>query len=218
MNVIYWLDLIGTFAFAISGTLSAAQRRFDIFGALFIGTITAIGGGTVRDALLGSTPVAWLLDINYFYTIFIAVLCTFIFKPYVMKMKKTLFLFDTIGIGVFTIIGLEKALMLSIPAPQAIMMGISTAVVGGVLRDVFCNEIPLIFHREIYATACILGAASFIIMQRFGIDADINSIITTLIIILIRTLSVQFNWSLPHFNGLEPEITTPSKERTEKRA
>ncbi|GET22595.1 trimeric intracellular cation channel family protein [Prolixibacter denitrificans] len=196
--MINFLDLAGTFVFAVSGTHTAMQKRFDLFGALFIGFVTAVGGGTLRDILIGNTPVSWMKDINYFYIIVAAVIFTILFRNFVQKLRKTLFLFDTIGIGVFTVIGLEKALMIGIPIPMAIMMGVASAVAGGILRDVFSNEIPLIFHKEIYATACFAGGVLFIILYKFtSLSESFTVLSTILVIITIRILSVRFNWSLP---------------------
>ncbi|QZT37847.1 trimeric intracellular cation channel family protein [Halosquirtibacter xylanolyticus] len=197
MDLIYILDLIGTMAFAISGTLSAMEKRFDLFGALFIAFLTAVGGGTVRDCLIGSTPVTWMQTPNYILAIVLGVLVTIIFKRDVLRLKKTLFLFDTIGIAIFTVIGIEKGLDFGLPAYSAIMMGVSTAVVGGALRDVFCNDIPLIFHREVYATACLIGGILYAVLHYWGCNENLIIPLTTATIIIIRLLSVKYNWSLP---------------------
>lgn len=196
-NIINIFDLAGTFAFAVSGTITAMQKRFDPFGALFIGFITAIGGGSIRDISLGNTPVSWMINIDYFIVIVAAILFTILFQQFVARLKTTLFLFDTIGIGVFTVIGLEKALAVGIPAPMAILMGVSSAVVGGVMRDVVCNEIPLVFHKEIYATACLLGGMIYIMLSWFKIPNPIIIPVTIGFIISIRLLSVKLNWALP---------------------
>jgi uncharacterized membrane protein YeiH len=197
MELIYSLDLIGTFVFAVSGALSAANKKLDLFGAFFTGFITAVGGGTIRDVVLGNFPVAWIQDSNYLLIIGVAVIFTFLFKSYVMKLKKTLFLFDTIGIAVFTIIGMEKAISLDIQPILGILMGVVTAVMGGVLRDTFCNDIPLIFRKEIYATACVAGAILFLFLKRFGLEPNTLLILTILFIILIRLICIRFKVSLP---------------------
>lgn len=202
--MINFLDLAGTFVFAVSGTHTAMQKRFDLFGALFIGFVTAVGGGTLRDILIGSTPVSWMKDIDYFYIIVAAVIFTIVFRKFVQKLRTTLFLFDTIGIGVFTVIGLEKALQIGIPIPMAIMMGVASAVAGGILRDVFSNEIPLIFHKEIYATACFAGGLLFVILYKFTpLSESFNVLSTVVVIITIRLLSVRLNWSLPRLSKYE---------------
>ncbi len=183
--------------FAISGTTTAAYKRFDIFGAAVCGFATAVGGGTLRDMMLGTTPVAWMQDITYFWIILAGILTTIAFGKQVMELKRTLFLFDTIGIAVFTIIGLKKALFMGIDPPMAVMMGLSTAVVGGIIRDVLCNEVPLIFHREIYATACIAGAVIYLTLNYFGLHENVCEIITAVAIIAIRIVVVRFDIALP---------------------
>jgi len=195
--IIYSLDLIGTVAFAISGALSAADKKFDWFGATFAAFVTAVGGGSVRDIFIGNVPVSWLGDMNYLIAILIGVLITLLFKPIVMKWKKTLFLFDTIGIGVFTIIGLQKALSFGIHPAMAAIMGMFSAVLGGIIRDTLCNDIPLIFKKEIYAIACLIGAGFYLILNYWLVSDAITIPVSMLMIILIRLTSVNFNLSLP---------------------
>ena len=197
MSVIYFFDLIGTFVFAISGTLSAANKKLDLFGAFFTGFVTAIGGGTLRDLILGNFPVAWISDLNYFLVIVLAVFITFLFKKVIMRLKRTLFLFDTIGIGVFTIIGIEKALSLSIHPILAVIMGLFTAVMGGVIRDTLCNDIPLIFRKEIYAVACIFGGLLFLFLKYLQVDPIVNLFVTVISIIVFRLVCIRYKLSLP---------------------
>lgn len=197
MDVLLWFDYIGTFVFAISGTLTAAQKRLDFFGATVIGFVTAIGGGTLRDVLLGDTPVAWMQNSDYFWLILGGVLITILFHKQVMKLKRTLFLFDTIGIATFTLIGLKKALLFQIDPAMAVMMGLSSAVFGGIIRDTLCNELPLIFHREIYATACIAGALIYLLLHHLHAPEVISELVTVLFIIAIRIIAVRFNIKMP---------------------
>jgi uncharacterized membrane protein YeiH len=197
MSVIYALDLIGTFVFAISGTLSAANKKLDLFGAFFTGFITAIGGGTLRDLILGNFPVAWISDLNYLLVITLGVIATFLFKGMIMQLKRTLFLFDTIGIGVFTIIGIEKAISLSIHPALAVIMGLFTAVMGGVTRDTLCNDIPLIFRKEIYAVACIVGGLLFLFLKYMHVDPTVNLFVTVIGIIVFRLVCIRYKLSLP---------------------
>lgn len=198
-QIITALDFSGTFAFAVSGALAAADKKFDLFGALFLGFVTAIGGGTLRDMMLGNTPVAWLHDMRIFYIIIAAVIFTFLFRPTISRFTKALFLFDTIGISVFTIIGLQKGLQVQIHAPVAVMMGVTTAVMGGIIRDVLCNDIPLIFHKEIYATACLLGGVIFLILYYFQFSESVTVLVAAASIFTVRSLSVRYHWSLPKF-------------------
>lgn len=201
MDIIYFLDLLGTFVFAVSGTLSAANKKLDLFGAMFAASITAFGGGTIRDSVLGSTPTFWVIDMWYLIVISIAVLLTFCFKEYIMGLKKTLFLFDTIGIGVFTIIGFEKTVALGFNPIIGILMGVVSAVFGGVLRDTFVNDLPIIFRKEIYATACIVGALMYILLSYFSVDRNVNMIITILLIIAIRLIAIKFELRLPRISS-----------------
>ncbi|WP_321316331.1 trimeric intracellular cation channel family protein [Labilibaculum sp.] len=197
MTILYGLDLLGTLVFAISGTLSAANKKLDLFGAYFTGFITAIGGGTLRDVILGNFPVGWISDINYLIVISIGVALTFLFKKHIMTLKRTLFLFDTIGIGVFTIIGIEKSLNLGIHPFLSIIMGLFSAVMGGVIRDTLCNDIPLIFRKEIYAVACLIGGILFIALNSLGVASSLNQFITIACIIIIRIICIRFKISLP---------------------
>jgi uncharacterized membrane protein YeiH len=196
-QILLSLDLIGTFVFAISGVISASKNKLDLFGALFLGFITAVGGGTIRDLLLGATPVSWIREPYYLFIIILAVAVTYLFKKQVLKLRKTLFFFDTVGIGVFTILGLQKALILDVSPIVAVIMGTFSAVLGGVIRDTLVNDIPLIFRNEIYATACIIGASVFLLLEKLNISFEINALSTILIIIAIRLLSVKFKIGLP---------------------
>ncbi|WP_439183809.1 trimeric intracellular cation channel family protein [Carboxylicivirga taeanensis] len=204
-DLLLLFDYIGTMVFAISGTLTAAQKRLDVFGAIFIGFVTAIGGGTVRDIMLGNLPVTWIQSYNYFFIILAGIVITIVFKTVVNKLRNTLFLFDTIGIGVFTVIGLKQALAFGISAPIAVMMGLSSAVVGGIIRDTLTNEVPLIFHKEIYATACIVGAIIFLIMHYLNVPEVICESVTVISIISIRLWAVKYNITMPHVSLGEEE-------------
>ena len=197
--LILLFDYLGTFAFAVSGGLAAAEKKLDLFGALFLGFVTAIGGGTTRDMMIGNTPVSWLQDPVYFYIIVVAVSLTFLFTKTILRFSKALFFFDTIGISVFTIIGIQKGLHAGIHSPLAVMMGILTAVMGGIIRDVLCNEIPLIFHKEIYATACLAGGVLFVLFVFLDVPEPFTALIAAGVIFTIRSLSVRKGWELPRF-------------------
>ncbi|MEQ8925029.1 MAG: trimeric intracellular cation channel family protein [Fulvivirga sp.] len=197
MNLLYALDLIGTLVFAISGLRLAAKKDMDIFGATVIACVTAVGGGTVRDLLLGATPVAWIVNIHYPIAIISAVPITIVFKKYIINMKRTIFIFDSVGIALFTISGMEKALEYGLNPGLAMAMGMVSAVVGGVIRDLLCNEIPLIFRKEIYATACLTGALFFFILSELGVNTDLNYILTISVIFTIRVVAIKFNLSMP---------------------
>lgn len=197
MSLLYFLDLTGTFVFAISGAIAASNKRFDIFGSIVIAFVTSVGGGTIRDVLIGYQPVGWMRDLNYLYLIGLAVVVSYFFKPYVLKLRKTLFLFDSIGIGLFTILGLQKTLNAGLDPLVAIMMGTVSAVFGGVVRDILCNEIPLIFRKEIYATACVLGGVLYWLFIQIYDETFWSTVLTVLLIIGLRVLAVKKQWSLP---------------------
>jgi uncharacterized membrane protein YeiH len=196
-ELIYALEIIGTFVFAVSGVSTAASKKFDILGVVIIAFVTAIGGGTLRDVMIGVQPVSWMLDLNYIYTIILAVIMSFFFLPYLLKLRKTLFLFDAIGLGLFTILGLEKALAIGLSPVVAIMMGTVSAVFGGVLRDILCNTVPLIFSGRIYASNCIAGGIVYLILITNGVDKNLTMLFTVSLIIILRVLAVRRNWSLP---------------------
>lgn len=197
INFLYILDITGTFVFAVSGTITASERKMDPFGAAVIAFITAVGGGTVRDVLIGSVPVGWMLNLHYLYAIMAGILITFFVKKQIMKLHKTLFLFDAIGIGLFTILGLQKTIAAELSPLIGVMMGTVSAVFGGVLRDVFSNQVPLIFRNEIYATACILGGLLFLLLNELGIERLISTLCAMLFVIVLRILAVRYKWYLP---------------------
>jgi uncharacterized membrane protein YeiH len=198
MQLPYYIDLLGTLVFAISGALAASDKNVyrDIFGVTFTGFVTAVGGGTLRDMILGTRP-AWVSDGNYLIAITIGVLVAIFFKYYILKYRKTFFLFDTLGIALYTVVGVQKSLEFGVSPLAAIIMGMFSAVMGGVIRDTLINEIPLIFRKEIDATACLSGAAVFVVLKLFGIDDNMNSFISVFIIILVRTIAVKYRLTLP---------------------
>lgn len=200
MSLIYTIDILGTFAFAISGALVASDKKFDLFGVLIIAFVTAVGGGMLRDILINAHPINWVGDLNYLWTIFLAVFLTFLFKSKIAYLSKTLFLFDTIGISVFTLLGLQKGLAINLHPMIALIMGMVSAVFGGVLRDVLTNKVPLIFEKEIYASACLAGGISYLILSVLEISRDINFIVSASVIIIIRLISVKYELELPKIN------------------
>ncbi len=199
MTIFYALDILGTSAFAISGALVAINKKFDPFGVLIIAFVTAIGGGTIRDILIGRNPVAWMQDINYVYAILIATVIAILLRKKISYLSTSLFLFDTIGLGVFTIIGTEIGIQYDLHPLISIALGTMTATFGGVIRDILCNEIPVIFRKEIYASACIIGALVFILLQQTNLQVNVVYIITVITVILIRLVAVKFKLSLPTF-------------------
>lgn len=193
------IEILGTISFAASGAFAAMQKRFDPFGVLIIAFVTSVGGGTVRDLLL-DVPVFWMHDIIICAVIFITTIIAMIFKTIENKFRVTLFIFDSFGLGLFTIIGIQKGLNADLHPFICLTLGTITGCFGGIIRDILLNRIPLIFRKEIYATACIAGGAVYLILEAFSTFtyAAIH-IFTILLIVLIRTLAVKFHWQMPKF-------------------
>ena len=191
------LEIIGTMAFAISGALKAMNKKMDPFGVFIIAFVTAVGGGTLRDVLIGRTPVGWMLDIRYVYLIIVGFILAILFRKKFDRLRTSLFLFDTIGLGVFTLIGLEKGINIGLHPVICIALGTITACFGGVIRDILCTEIPVIFRREIYATICIFGGIVFFLLRKLNLENDFLYLATSIIIITIRLMAVKFKWYLP---------------------
>ena len=195
------LDILGTIAFAISGVLVAMNKRMDAFGVLIVAFVTAVGGGTLRDVLIGDTPVFWMTDMTFIGVISGASLFAVIFRNYIKHLRKSLFLFDTIGIGLYTVIGIEKGLSADLHPIICITLGTMSACFGGVIRDILCNEIPVIFRKEVYATACILGGLTYFLMLEFLEERNYLFIIAGLVVITVRLVAVIFKVSLPSLYG-----------------
>jgi len=203
----YLLDIIGTMAFAMSGALTAINKKMDPFGVFIIAFVTAVGGGTLRDVMIGNTPVGWMRDLNCVYAIILGFFFAFLFRNRFDKLKTSLFLFDTIGLGVFTLIGLQKGIDIKLHPVICVAVGTMTACFGGVIRDILCNEIPVIFRKEIYATICIMGGIVFFALKKLNLEDDIVYLMTSSLIIVVRLMAVKFNWSLkPIVNKSESSI------------
>jgi len=199
LTIFEWIDYAGTFVFAISGALAGKNKKLDAFGVSIIALVTAIGGGTLRDVLLGATPVGWMKHLEYLYIIFFGILVSFFFEGYFSRLRKTLFLFDTLGIAVFTIFGFEKTYGFGLHPIICMMMAMVSAVFGGVIRDILCNEVPLIFRKEIYATACLGGAFVYWLLKYLLACTDMTSALVSIIfIVTVRILAIRHKWSL-HF-------------------
>ncbi|GAA4952124.1 trimeric intracellular cation channel family protein [Algibacter agarivorans] len=193
----YTIDILGTIAFAISGVLVAINKKMDVFGILIIAFVTAVGGGTLRDLMIGDTPVSWMKDITYTYVILASAVFAIIFRSKINYLRTSLFLFDTIGIGLYTLVGIERGIQAELHPIICIALGTITASFGGVIRDVLCNEIPVIFRKEIYATACILGGITYFLLSEIPIQDNIVFIIAGIVVIVTRLLAVKFKIALP---------------------
>ena len=199
----YIIDILGTIAFTISGVLVAINKRMDLFGILIIAFVTAVGGGTLRDLLIGDTPVSWMKDMTYTYVIFGSAFFAIVFKSRINYLRTSLFLFDTIGIGLYTLVGIEKGIGANLHPIICIALGTITATFGGVIRDILSNEIPVIFRKEIYATACILGGITYFLLSNFPIQNNFVFIIAGVVVIVTRLLAVKFKIALPTFYSEE---------------
>ncbi len=193
----YIIDILGTISFAISGVLIAMNKRMDVFGVLIIAFVTAVGGGTLRDVLIGDTPVSWMKDMTFVYVILGSTFSAILFKSKIDYLRKSLFLFDTIGIGLYTLVGIEKGLSAGLHPIICIALGTMSACFGGVIRDILCNEIPVIFRKEVYATACILGGLSYFLIRKLPVENDLVFVISGLVVIITRVVAVRFKVSLP---------------------
>lgn len=199
------LEYIGTFAGAISGIRLASAKKFDWFGAYVIGLVTAVGGGTMRDVMLNLPPF-WMRHPSYLITTFVALVAISVFGRRFISERITWFVFDTISISLFTVLGLEKTMMMGFPFWCAIIMGVVTAVFGGVLRDVLINEVPLIFRKEIYATACLAGAVLYIVLLAFGVPQILCGTVCMVVIFILRALAIRYSWSVPVLRGRSRHI------------
>ncbi len=204
-NILNWLgnitllqiiDFVGTFAFAISGIRLASAKQFDWFGAYVVGAATAIGGGTLRDVML-DVPVFWMHDGFYLSCTGLALVWVILFRRYLIHMHNTFFIFDAIGLALFTIVGIQKTLDCGLPIWVAVVMGTMTGAAGGVIRDVLINEEPLIFRKEIYAMACVVGGIVFGVCNWFGLASEITLPACGTAVFLTRVLAVKHHICLP---------------------
>ncbi|GAB2633066.1 MULTISPECIES: trimeric intracellular cation channel family protein [Psychrobacter] len=195
--LLYLLDMVGIIACAIAGTLLAQHKGFDIAGCILVSMVNAIGGGTLRDMALDRHPLFWMTDLNYVIVITVTSLILQIFFHLYHKIDNALKLFDAIGLAAFSVIGFKVALTQGMSPLIAIMMGVWTAIIGGMLRDIICNEIPLVLQREIYITASIAGSVTYLCLQYVGVSAGINEFIMLFVIFAVRMLALRFDWHLP---------------------
>lgn len=210
-HFLHIIDILGTVSFAVSGAFLAMEKKLDPFGVLVISFVTALGGGTLRDILTGNLPVSWLRNETAVAVILSASAATMLFGRYVKHLTTTLFLFDALGLGLFTIIGIELGAAQQFGMGICIALGTITACFGGVLRDVLLNNIPLLFRKEIYALACISGGILYFGLQRLQLDETIAKTVCILFIFTVRLLAVKFRLSLPVFYQAAIKQDTPEK-------
>ena len=213
MDFITVIDYIGTFAFAISGIRLASAKRFDWFGACVVGFVTAVGGGTMRDLMLGKTPF-WMANIDYLSVTAFALLFVIVFRKYIVRLNNTFFIFDAIGLGLFTVVGVERSIAAGQPMWVGIIMGTMTGAAGGMFRDIFINEVPLIFRKDIYAIACVCGGFIFYFCRAMGLSSTATELIAAISVIIIRILAVRYEICLPALKGEEENLKEiPSRKK-----
>ncbi|XDD53480.1 trimeric intracellular cation channel family protein [Leptospira sp. WS4.C2] len=196
----YYIGLAGIMVFTISGALAALEHKdhhHDLFSVFFTGFITAIGGGTLRDITLGNYPVSWVRDENILWAIFIGFLLVILLPGILTKLRDELFLFDTLGIGIYTVLGTRIALDHGVNFFASALLGMISAIFGGVIRDTLMNEVPFIFRKEIYATACLVGSVLYIVLNVWNINANWNLVISATVVVGIRVVAVRYNLGLP---------------------
>lgn len=202
LDFITLIDYIGTFAFAISGIRLAAAKNFDWFGAFVVGFVTAVGGGSIRDLLIGVTPF-WMVNPSYVIITGISLLVTILFRKQLVRMDNTIFIFDAIGIGLFTVVGVERGIMAGFPFWVNIILGSMTGAAGGMTRDVLINEVPLIFRKEIYALACVGGGVVYYICMLLGCSEIVTGVSAAVTVVVIRVFSAVFHISMPTLKSLD---------------
>lgn len=190
------IEFIGTFAFALSGIRLAASKRYDWLGGFVCGFAVAIGGGTIRDVMLGLRPF-WMLSPIYILCTMFAQLVVIVCHNYLKRLDNTWFLFDTLGLALFNIAGIQKTLDSGFPFWVAIIMGCITGAAGGVIRDVLLNEEPVIFRKEIYAMACVIGGLVYWLLSYLGVSLYVTVVVAFLVVCIIRLLAVRYHISLP---------------------
>lgn len=204
MTWFYAFDLFGVAVFAITGALMAGRKSMDLLGVLVIAVITSLGGGTLRDVILDRHPVVWIRDDTYIVVAIVAALATVLWVRLTRPIHETgLLVADAFGLAVFTVIGTQVAIAVDVPLSAAVIMGVMTGVAGGVLRDIICNEIPLIFQKEIYATASIVGSLLYILLYRVGAPAGLDVTLAMLSVLVIRLAAIRWQLQLPRFHLLD---------------
>ena len=193
------IEFLGMISFVMSGAFAAMQKRLDPLGVLIVAFVTTIGGGTIRDLLL-DIPAFWMHDLWYIYMILVVTIIAIIFKSIEKNFQVPLSIFDSFGLGLYTIVGIQKGLNAGLNPVICVTLGTITGCFGGILRDILLNRIPLIFRKEIYASACIVGGSIFLLMRIYtSIPYIFVHIFTILLIVLIRTLAVKYQWEITKF-------------------
>jgi uncharacterized membrane protein YeiH len=197
MESIRIIEIAGTASFSIAGAFAAMEKKLDLFGIFIIAFVAAMGGGTLRDVLIGELPVNWMLDLSSGLVVLLSTISAIMFTRILLNYHSILLLFDSIGLGFFTVAGIQTGVALEFTPVTCVVLGTITACFGGVIRDISLNNIPLIFEKEIYATACIVGGTLFFILQSLNVSNTYIEIICLITVVLFRLLAVKFDWQLP---------------------
>lgn len=205
--MIYLLDLFGVAVFAITGSLAARRKQLDLFGVIVIALVTAIGGGTLRDLILGQTPVFWIQDSTYIVIGVFSALLTFIIARFNLIPRRALILADAFGLALFSVLGTQTALNAGVEPLPAVIMGMMTGTAGGIIRDLLTNEIPLILRSEIYATASLLGATTFVLLDDIPLTVNVQMSLAMLVTLCLRLIAIRRRWNLPVFKETPPKNT-----------
>jgi len=197
--VLTFIYLVAITAEAMSGALAAGRRSMDIFGVAVVAFVTALGGGTVRDLILGHYPIGWTQHPPYIYLVIGAGLLTIVVAPYMHRLKRTFLVLDALGLVAFSLIGCDVALQMNYPVAVVIMVGMITGIFGGILRDVLCAQVPVVFQREIYAIVSLAVCGLFLSLRALGVDQELNTVISFAAGLSLRLAAIYFSWSLPTF-------------------
>ena len=190
------ISLAGTFVFGVSGTLVASKRKLDLFGVAFVAAVSSLGGGTVRDILIGHYPLSWVQDYRLIVAVILAVICTLLVYRHLQKISKTIFVIDSIGIGLFTILGTQYCIDLGLSTFISLVFGVLSVILGGLMRDVLCNEIPMILREEYNASVAAIGAAVYVLFYHLHFTGWLPTLICITLIAAMRILSKRVNIDL----------------------
>lgn len=199
MSLLFAIELFGVAVFAMAGAIEAARKRLDLFGVLVLAFVSALGGGTLRDLLLDISPLAWIADITLAYIALVSGFCMFLLAKVIRIPFRALLYADAIGLAAFTVSGTQVSLAMGLPSLVVVMMGMASGIFGGIIRDIIANEVPLIFRRDIYATATLAGACFMVVGHYFEIDSSVVMTTGFVIVIVIRFAAIRWQLSLPGF-------------------
>lgn len=197
--MIYYLGLIGIAAFSITGVIAAGKKDMDIFSIVLLGVVTAIGGGTLRDIILDTSPVFWIADLSYLWVALLAAVLTFFLIRYVKQVYRLLLFVDAFGLALFTVLATEKTISLGFSSPVAVLMGVITGVAGGMIRDMLTGRMPLLLGREFYATPALLGAIVFTILVHCFPMHELNRLYAIGVVFILRAAAIQWGLYYPRW-------------------